>query len=100
LEQHHRKKTTAHCHCLFLLKHKEEGNGSKLSLSSSSQTLKRQNTQKKQQKKTNRREGVYLQAPPLASRFCPPIFALLVLSFHFKRFLFVAMPFLPSISSS
>jgi hypothetical protein len=47
----------------------------------SSQTQRRQNTQK-QQKKTKRREGAYFQAPTL-----PFHFWLLLLPFYFKRFL-------------
>ncbi len=58
------KKMTAHCHCLFLLKHKED------------------KTHKKTTKKTKRKEGACFQALALSSHFW-----FLLLPFCFKRFL-------------
>jgi hypothetical protein len=78
------------CHHLFCCYTSTEEYDGTLPLSSSSQTQRRQNTKKKPTKKTNKREGAYLQAPALPfhfwlpllpSRFCTSISSVLLAYF-------------------
>jgi hypothetical protein len=64
------------CHRLLRYNNTIEEDNGTLSLSFSSQT------QKRQQKKTKKKEGAYLQAPTLPSHFWLPL-----LPFYFKCFL-------------